>query len=156
MPDWLSHILIGLIAAELLNLDKKSLIVLGSLLPDFVVKIYLLSFFFPVNDTLLFVSALYHSPIMGFIIPGLLVPFFKYDWRKTYMFITLGFMLHLLADSFTGGYGNGILLYPFSHGFFSFNLFWANQYWIILIGSLVAYIVVRFIKYKILLNKSKI
>lgn len=155
MPDWVSHILIGLIFVELFNIDKKGLVVLGSLLPDFVVKIYLLSFFFPVNETLLFVSALYHSPIMGLIIPGLLVPFFKYDWKKTYIFITLGFMLHLLADSFTGGYGNGILLYPFSYGFFSFNVFWANQYWIILIGSIIAYAIIKFIKNKISENKIR-
>ena len=156
MPDWVSHILIGLVVAELFNIDKKSLIVLGSLLPDFVVKVYLLSFFFSVNDTLLFVSMLYHSPIMGLIIPGLLVPFFKYDWKKTYICITLGFMLHLLADSFTGGYGTGILLYPFSHGFFSFNIFLANQYWIILIGSVIAYAIVKLVKYRISAKKPMI
>lgn len=156
MPDWLSHILIGLIVAELLNIEKKSLIVLGSLLPDFIVKVYLLSFFLSVNDTLLFVSNLYHSPIMGLIIPGLLVPFFRYDWKKTYICIMLGFMLHLLADSFTGGYGSGILLYPFYNGFYSFNIFWANQYWIILIGSIIAYLTIRFIKNKDLANRIKI
>ena len=84
MPDWLSHILIGLIIAELLNINKKGLIVLGSLLPDFFAKFYLLSFFFPVPDSLLFISKLYHSPIIGLVLPALIVPLFNYDWKKTY------------------------------------------------------------------------
>lgn len=148
MPDWLSHILVGLIVAELFNINKKSLVVLGSLLPDFVVKTSLLSAFFHVNDDLLFISRLYHSPIMGLIIPALIVPFFKYDWRKTYSFVMLGFVLHLFADSFTKHYYDGLLLYPISTSFFSFNVFWPEQYWIITVSSLVAYALIKFIKYQ--------
>lgn len=70
MPDWLSHILIGLIAAEVFNIDKKGLVTLGSLLPDFAVKVYLLSFFFPVNGNILFVSSLYHSQSWGLLFRG--------------------------------------------------------------------------------------
>ena len=148
MPDWLSHIIIGLLVAEIFNIDRKGLVVLGSLLPDFVVKINLLSAFFHVNDKLLFATRLYHSPVMGLIIPALVVPLFKYDWRKTYIFIVLGFMLHLFADSFTKHYSDGILLYPLSHGFFSFNVFWPEQYWMVTLSSLIAYALVKFIKYK--------
>lgn len=147
MPDWLSHIIIGLLVAEIFNIDKKGLVVLGSLLPDFVVKINLLGAFFHVNDSLLFVTRLYHSPVMGLVIPAIIAPLFKYDWKKTYLYIMLGFMLHLFADSFTRHYYDGILLYPFSNGFFSFNVFWPEQYWIILIMSLVAYALVKYIKY---------
>ncbi|MBS3096152.1 metal-dependent hydrolase [Candidatus Woesearchaeota archaeon] len=146
MPDWLSHIIIGLLVAEVFNIDKKGLVVLGSLLPDFVVKINLLPAFFHVNDNLLFVTRLYHSPVMGLIIPAIIAPLFKYDWRRTYIYIMLGFMLHLFADSFTRHYYDGILLYPISNGFFSFNVLWPEQYWIILIVSLVAYALVKLIK----------
>ena len=146
MPDWISHIIIGLLVAEVFNIDKKGLVVLGSLLPDFVVKINLLPAFFHVNDNLLFVTRLYHSPVMGLIIPAIIAPLFKYDWRRTYIYIMLGFMLHLFADSFTRHYYDGILLYPISNGFFSFNVLWPEQYWIILIVSLVAYALVKLIK----------
>lgn len=147
MPDWLSHILIGLVVAELLNIDKKSLVVLGSLLPDFITKIYLFSFFFPMNDSLLFVTRLYHAPIMGLIIPALIVPLFKYDWKKTYVFIVLGFMLHVLADGLTGKRDNvGLLLYPFSHRYFSLNMFWSDQYWIIMISCAVIYVSIKLVK----------
>jgi len=146
MPDWLSHIIIGLLVAEVFNIDKKGLVVLGSLLPDFVVKINLLPAFFHVNDNLLFVTRLYHSPVMGLIIPAIIAPLFKYDWRRTYIYIMLGFMLHLFADSFTRHCYDGILLYPISNGFFSFNVLWPEQYWIILIVSLVAYALVKLIK----------
>lgn len=154
MPDWLSHILIGLIAAEILNIDKKSLVVLGSLIPDFIVKINLLPAFFHVNDNLLFVTRLYHSPVMGLIIPALIVPLFKYNWKKTYLFVTLGFMLHLFADSFTKHFNDGILLYPFSTGFFSFNVFWPEQYWIATLISLAAYILIKLVKYKISIREG--
>ena len=143
MPDWISHILIGLIVAELFGIKKKGLVVLGSLLPDFVVKINLLSAFFHINDNILFVTRLYHSPLMGIIIPALVTPLFKYDLKKTYLYITLGFMLHLFADSFTRHYNDGILLYPFSYGFFSFIIFWPEQYWIILVFCLVIYFVIK-------------
>jgi len=147
MPDWLSHIIIGLLAAEIFNIDKKGLVVLGSLLPDFVVKINLLPAFFHVNDNIIFVTRLYHSPVMGLIIPALIAPLFKYNWKKTYFFVMIGFMLHLFADSFTRHYYDGILLYPFSSGFFSFNVFWPEQYWIILVASLAFYGLIKFIKY---------
>ena len=146
MPDWISHILIGLIVAEVFNIDKKGLVVLGSLMPDFIVKINLLPAFFHVNDNLLFVSRLYHSPIMGLIMPALIAPLFKYDWKKTYLFVMFGFMLHLFADSFTKYYNNGILLYPFSKDFFSFNIFWPEQYWIVTLISLIAYIFIKLAK----------
>jgi len=154
MPDWLSHIIIGLIVAELFNIDKKGLVVLGSLLPDFVVKINLLSAFFHVNDKLLFVTRLYHSPVMGLIIPALIAPFFKYNRKKTYFFIMMGFMLHLFADSFTRHYYDGILLYPVSNSFFSFNIFWPEQYWIITITSLILYALIKIVKHRISAKNS--
>ncbi|MBI2541521.1 metal-dependent hydrolase [Candidatus Woesearchaeota archaeon] len=147
MPDWISHILMGLAAAEIFSIDKKGLVVLGSLLPDFVVKINLLSAFFHMSDGLLFIARLYHSPVMGLIIPALIAPIFKYDWKKTYITIALGFMLHLFADSFTRQYYNGILLYPLSTGFFSFNIFWPEQYWIMLILSAGFYASVKLTRY---------
>lgn len=154
MPDWLSHIIIGLIAAELFNIDKKGLVVLGSLLPDFIAKIYMLSFFYHLSDSLLFISTLYHSPIMGILLPALIAPLFKYDWKKTYLCIILGFMLHIMADSFTFSYGKGgILLYPMAHGYFSFNVFWPEQYWLVLIASAIAYALVRLAKNKISAKK---
>ena len=149
MPDWLSHIIIGLIFAELFNINKKGLVVLGSLLPDFIVKINLLPAFFHVNGSLIFIAWLYHSPVMGIIIPGLIAPLFKYNWRKTYLFIALGFMLHLVADSFTKHYNDGILLSPFSNGFFSFDVFWPEQYWVITIASLAVYSIIKLVKYRI-------
>ena len=154
MPDWLSHILIGLIFTELFNIDKKGLVLLGSLLPDFLVKINLLPLFFHVNENLIFVTKLYHSLIMGLIIPAIITPLFKYDWRKTYIFVMVGFMLHLFADSFTKHYSDGILLYPFSHGFFSFNIFWPEQYWIIMVSSLVVYTAIKIVKNRIAIKNS--
>ena len=149
MPDWISHILIGLIFAEIFSIRKKGLVVFGSLLPDFAVKVHLFGAFFHVSDKLAFVTQLYHSPVMGLIIPGLAVPFFRYDWKKTYLFITSGFMLHLFADSFTRLYHDGILLYPFSYGYFSFGLLWPEQYWIVIIAYLAVYVLIKLAKFSI-------
>lgn len=146
MPDWISHIIIGLIFAELFKIDKKGLVVLGSLLPDFIVKISILSFFFHINSNFLFITALYHSPVMGLIIPGLIVPLFKYNWKKTYFYVTSGYMLHIFADSFTRYYINGILFFPFSYDLFSFGILWAEQYWVVAIISILAYVAIRLYK----------
>lgn len=157
MPDLLSHVLIGLIIAELFNM-KKSLLVLGSILPDILSKIYLLTFFFHINSDLLFVTIFFHSLVMGLIIPGLIVPFFKYDWKKTYLSVMLGFMVHLFADGFTRYYHNGILLYPFAepNKFFSFNLLWVEQYWVILVISAITYVLIKLFKYyNVQANKNK-
>ena len=146
MPDWVSHLLIGLIFAELFNIRMKSLVLLGSLLPDFLVKVYLLNYFFYVGPNIIFVTQLYHSPIMGLIIPALMIPLFKYDWKKTYLCIMAGFMLHLLADSFTKQFYDGILLYPFSNSFFSFNMVWADHYWAFMVPLIVVYAGIRIYK----------
>ena len=156
MPDLLSHVLIGLIIAELFNM-KKSLLVLGSILPDILSKIYLLTFFFHINSDLLFVTIFFHSLVMGLIIPGLITPFFKYDWKKTYLSVMLGFMAHLFADSFSRHYHNGIILYPFAEPtkFFSFNLLWVEQYWIILVMSIIMYASIKLFKYYHAQNTKK-
>ena len=157
MPDWIAHIFMGLIISEVFNAKKKGIIVLGSLLPDFVVKINLLTAFFHVNDNILFVSRIYHSPIMGLIIPALIIPLFRYDSKKTYILLTTGFMIHLLADSFTRHFNDGMLLFPFSRGFFSFNLFWPEQYWIATLGSILLYFSIRKYKnYRLGVNKGVI
>jgi len=51
MPDWISHILIALIIVELFNLKLKSLVLLGSILPDFFFKISTLGLFFNIPTT---------------------------------------------------------------------------------------------------------
>lgn len=147
MPDWISHVLIGLAFAEIFHIRKKSLVVLGSLLPDFIVKINLLTKFFYINGDLLFVTRLYHSPLMGLLIPALIAPVFKYNFRKTWLYMMSGFMLHILADSFTKHFSDGILLYPLSNSYISFNIFWPEQYWIMLIGSASIYALALVIKH---------
>ena len=148
MPEWVSYVFIGLIIAEIFKLEKKGLVILGLLLPDFIAKIYVISLFYPlIPGDIIFLAGLYHSPVMGLIIPALILPLFNYNWKKTYFYLMLPFMLHLFLDSFTKGYSDdGILLYPFSHKFFSFGIFWPEQYWIIMVGSIIVYVLIKLYK----------
>ena len=78
----MSHILIALIISELFNIKKKSLVVLGALMPDFFVKIVVLVNFFKLPyDILYWFFYPLHTPIGCILITLLVVPFFRYNQR---------------------------------------------------------------------------
>ena len=64
MPDLMSHLLIGLILAELLNTKKKSLVVLGALMPDLISKIHLVYFYFGFPHSISFYN--FPTPFIAF------------------------------------------------------------------------------------------
>jgi len=77
MPDWMSHLIIGLILAELFNVRKKSLVVLGAFMPDLIAKLDLVLFYFNIKTFASF--SYFHTPLMCFLISILIAPLFRYD-----------------------------------------------------------------------------
>src|SRR3989344_5938182 len=116
MPDWISHILIALIIVELFNLKLKSLVLLGSILPDFFFKISTLGLFF-------------YIPTILLITIGWVTHFASDILFKTFLINT-----------------QAMLLFPFSWRSFNLNLLWGEKYYIILIITLIVYILVRLLK----------
>ena len=147
MPDWVSHILLGLIIAEILNVDKKSLVVLGSILPDIVLKAYTLSILAPMPLTFLFWFFYPLHTIAGIILFSLLVSLlFKYNQKKTFLLIFIGALSHIFIDMATKPMEyniQGMLFFPFSWKAYSFGLFYSEQYWVVALILLVVYITTR-------------
>lgn len=139
MPDWLSHILIGLVICEISRIRKKSLVLLGALLPDLINKISFLGLFFPINFPIYSVEV-FHTPIVCFLLAIIMAPLFKFNQKKVLLFVSIGLFSHFFFDIFTKHFLGGIiLLFPFSWQRFRIDLFWFEQYYFILIPVLALY-----------------
>ena len=143
MPDWLSHILLALIICEIFKIKKKSLVVLGALLPDFLLKLYILNIFTNMPNNLYWLLVPFHTPFSLIIMTFLIIPFFKYSWKKAYILIAIGWISHILLDltiaDFTKKYM--LILFPFSWEGYEINLIWQQQYYFILIPLFLVYII---------------
>ena len=154
MPDLLSHLIIGLILAELFNIKKKSLVVLGAIVPDLLSKFHLIYLYFGLPPYISFVS--FHTPFMAFLLSILIAPLFRYDKLKTILFFNLGSMSHFLSDltikhfTITGTR----LFFPISNQNYTLNLIWPEQSIYVLIASLFIYVVIKIFKNRVLLIKK--
>jgi len=147
MPDLMSHLVIGLILAEIFNIRKKSLVALGAIMPDLIAKIDLLVFHLNAGIPLSFVH--FHTPVMGFLAAIFLARFFRYSQVKASLFIILGVMSHLAADlaiKHFSGSGGVYLLFPFSVKPYSLGLIWPEQSFYTLILSVLVYAFVKIVK----------
>jgi len=151
MPDWISHILIALIISELCNIDKKSLVILGALLPDLLGKMVLfVNIFHLPRDILYWFFNPFHTPIGCVLVTFLIISFFKYNQRKAFWYITIGWVSHLLSDMLNKHIliGQNMFLFPLSWKNFEFGLIWAEQYYMALIPLSIIYLFILFIKHK--------
>lgn len=136
MPDWITHILSALIIAELLPIKRKSLLVLGVLLPDFLSKLYLLNMFIPLPLWLTARAFAFHT-IIPLILASILTTFLFYKHQKeALILIPAGALLHLLLDATTKHY--------FYNPWWAF--FWADQYWIVMIILALTYLAIKLFK----------
>lgn len=159
MPDWLTHVVIGLILIDIFKVRKKSLVLLGVLLPDFLPKLILLRLFFPVQDYLNYkVLTAFHVPFVFFFFTLLIAPLFKYNYKKVVFWLNLGAISHFLADSLLRHFSDaGIkLFYPLLLNKFTLGLVWPNESYFILIPALIVYLGIILIKKKFTVNFKKI
>lgn len=145
MPDWVSHLIFGLIIAEFVKTEKKSLILLGSLLPDILPKTSLI--FFHLGIPKIFSFSIFHTPLVASLIGILIAPLFLYNRIKASILIIIGVMGHILADLTLRGYAGGMsIFFPFSAKGYSLNLLWPEQSLYFLLACLLAYAVIKTIK----------
>jgi len=145
MPDWMSHLLLGLIAAELFSVRKKSLVVLGALMPDLISKFLLLFFYLGFWNNLGLDS--FHTPLVSFLLAVLIAPLFRYDRVKTILLIILGLVTHFLSDFMIRHYTSGMrLMFPISMSIYRFDLIWPEQSIYFLMVSFVVYVLIRIVK----------
>ncbi|MBS3122416.1 metal-dependent hydrolase [Candidatus Woesearchaeota archaeon] len=158
MPDLITHVLIGLIICELFNIRRKSLVILGSVLPDLVLKISLLSFFidFPMKE-IKWLLIPFHTPVGLILLTIIIILFFRGEYILNFLLISLGWALHLAADLTNKEVfiNQMLLLYPISWKSYELNIFWSNQYWYLMIISLAIYLLIIFIKRILRRKKAK-
>ena len=96
MPDLLAHVLFCLIACELVNFKKKSLILIGAILPDIITKIILFGYIIDLPN---WFNALiiFHSLAPLFFLVILIALFFKNFFSAAYL-IGIGALSHVLLD----------------------------------------------------------
>lgn len=149
MPDLITHVLIGLIVCELFNIRRKSLVVLGSVLPDLILKTSLLGFFIdlPMKE-MKWLLIPFHTTIGLILVTIIIILFFRGEYILNFLLISLGWALHLAADLTNKELfiNQLLLLYPFSWKSYELNIFWSNQYWYPMIISLVVYLLIILIK----------
>lgn len=129
---------------------------LGSLLPDILFKIQLISNLVDIPKYKLYwFLAPLHTPLGCLLATFLIIFLFKYPRKRTFLLVTLGWISHLLSDMITKYLflGQSMLLFPFSWKNYGFNLFWPEQFYIPLLILLFIYIYVRILKRFILKNK---
>lgn len=146
MPDLMSHLLIGLILAEFFNARKKSLVVLGALMPDLLAKPFLIYLHLGIPQNLSFTA--FHTPIMAFLLSVVISPLFKFDAVRTVLYLNIGLMSHFFSDSSIRHFsGLGVqFFYPFSIRGYSLGLIWPEQSVYVLIVCLAAYAVIKMAK----------
>ena len=138
MPDWLTHVVIALFFAELFRIEKKSLVVLGALLPDFLSKLHLIFFYLGISEYLTF--SLLHTPMMVFLVILLIAPLFRYSQKKVVLWLGLGAVTHFVFDVTMRHFEAGMhLFYPFTFTMYSLNWIWPNDSFYLMGGSLLAY-----------------
>jgi len=136
VPDWITHILSALIIAELLKVRKKSLLVLGVLLPDLLCKLYLLNVFTNIPIQLTTFMSTFHELVPAILASVLIAFFFYKNLMEAMILIPAGTLLHFLLDATTRHY--------FYTPWWAF--FWADEYWILLFMFMIAYLGILLIK----------
>ncbi len=148
MPDWLTHVAIGLLFAELFSVRKKSIVLLGAILPDILPKIILLQLLFPLpvfNNNILEAA---HVPFIFFLGTMMVAPLFRYNYWKIVGWLNLGAVSHFLADALLRHFGGGgvRLLYPLASQKYTLNLVWQDQTYLIFTPVLLLYLMVQWYK----------
>ena len=143
MPDWVTHIAIGLLILELYPVKKKSLVLLGAILPDLLPKLVLLRLLIPIPSLdYVFLSA-FHTPFVLFFVTMLLAPLFRYDYWKVVGGITIGTTSHFLSDALLQHFVGGVnLFYPVLLKHYTLNLVWPDQSYLIFIPVVILYLIV--------------
>lgn len=139
MPDGLTHILAGYIALNRLNRVRLTLFLVGSLLPDIVLRGGRLFFVnHPLRDWFELYLAPFHTPIGGLFVCLAISQFFHHTIRKNaFLWLCTGCLAHFALDFLQRGIegfglktvliGGYYWLFPFSWYDFQLGLIWPEQ-----------------------------
>jgi hypothetical protein len=145
MPDWLSHVLLGLVICEIFNIRKKSLVLIGAVLPD-ILRLSKLLTFFPVDSSSTYkIFFPLHTPIGSLVLACLVALLFDYKYVAAVWLLSIGWISHFFLDVFQRhlGFGENLLFFPLSWNNLELGVVAINQFYYVLIPLIVAYLIVR-------------
>jgi membrane-bound metal-dependent hydrolase YbcI (DUF457 family) len=148
MPEWFTHVALGLLLAELFNVNKKSIVVLGAILPDILVKLTLVRLFIPIPNIDYSILGALHVPFVFFLFTLVAAPLFRYPYGRIVLGLNLGALSHFLSDALLRHVaGGGVrLLYPLSRNYYTAGLIWPEQSYLLGIALAIAYGLLLFLK----------
>ena len=122
MPDWITHILLAFVLADLLG-QRKSLVLIGAVLPDVLIAPFVL--FRGAPELAYAFYSIFHTPFASLTLAASASSAFKKQW-KAFSLLALGVASHFALDIFQapGGYQ---LLWPLSTAGFGFDLFYSDS-----------------------------
>lgn len=133
MPEWMTHIIIGYLIAEGLRVDKKSLVLLGALIPDLITKfIMVFRYFIPLPT--LSPLIVFHIPIGSLLLAVAISPLFR-EKNATYL-LSVGVLSHLLLDT-TLKFSGVMYLWPLSWKSYALNIFWTESAYPLMISLIL-------------------
>lgn len=145
MPEWFTHVALGLLLAEVFNVKKKSIVILGAILPDILVKLTLVRLFIPIPNVDYSILGSLHVPFVFFLFTLVAAPLFRYDYLRIVLGLNLGALSHFISDALLRHVaGGGVrLLYPLSLKYYNLGLIWPEQTYLIGIALALAYGLLR-------------
>ena len=148
MPEWVTHLLLGLIAAEVFSVRKKSVVLLGAILPDLLVKLVLVKLFLPIPNIDYSLLGAFHVPFVFLLSTFLLATWFRYSYWHIVLWLNLGALTHFLSDALLRHLaGGGVrLLYPLSLEYYTLGGVWPEQSYLIFIPALLLYGLIKLTK----------
>lgn len=143
MPDWVTHIAIALLILELYPVKKKSLVLLGAIMPDLFPKLVLIRLLIPIPAIDYHILSAFHTPFVLFLATLLIAPLFRYNYWKVVLWITIGTTSHFLSDALLRHFIGGVnLFYPVLLKHYTLNLVWPDQSYLILIPTVIFYLLI--------------
>ena len=142
MPDLVTHVVIALVLIELFQVQRRSLVLLGAILPDVFTKLVLLRLFIPLPHIDYGVLSAFHVPFIFFLFALVLAPLFRSPYWKVVGALTLGGLSHIFADAFLRHFGAGgiKLFFPLLSRGYTLSLIWPDESFLLLFPGVLIYL----------------
>ena len=149
MPDWTTHILFALILCEAFRLKPKSLVCLGAIVPDILLKSLT-----PLSSLGLDSSVLYkaftpfHTPIGSVLVAIGISTFIEIPIIRSTVLMIIGIASHFFLDIFQahGVFGETMVLFPLSWKNYEIGWLSINHFYYFLAPMLVLYVTIIYAK----------
>lgn len=126
MPEWITHVALAFALASAAGVRKKSLALVGAILPDVLSKIAFPAAFLVGTEAADSVFGIGHTPIVSLLASIVIASLLPGKLSNSLKLLSLGWASHFALDALQGPFGQQ-LLWPFSNQQFGFFLWWSDS-----------------------------